>query len=306
MAEATNKEDTMVERVTVAVDGGAASGAALAWVIDRAKTVTMYLEITSVVGLDSDLPSGEDSGYRTPIEEAVADAEARVHAEAAGLAVTTKLRHGVPHEALVAASRHADLLVIGTNKTSPLAGIVHGTLPLKVAGHSECTTVVVPFDWKPSTGTVVAGWVDDPTAEAALDFAAEEAARRATTLAVVSTWTTPPLSAMDSAGSALLVEQVVAANAQLLAGAVHRVQRAHPALTVTQHTQAGSPAVAIVRAAENAVMVVVGSRGRGAIAGFLLGSVSHDLLLNMPAPVAVVPRKEEPIDVYPDLVDDDI
>jgi len=306
MAAAIDKEDTMVERVTVAVDGGPASRAALAWAIHRARTVKLYLEITAVVGLDADLPGGDESAYRTPLEDALEEARAAVRAEAPHVAVTTKLRHGVPHEALIRASLHCDLLVIGTNKTSPVAGIVHGTLPLKVAGRSECITVVVPFDWEPSEGAVVAGWVDDPTAEDALDFAADEAARRDATLCVVSTWTVPPLSPMDSAGSALLVEQIIAASTQLLSGATQRVRLAHPSLTIAQRTQAGPAAVAIVQAAAGAALVVVGSRGRGAIAGLLLGSVSHDLLLNMPAPVAVVPRKEEPVDVYPDLVDDDV
>lgn len=296
----------MVERVILAVDGGPASDAALAWVVDRAATEKMHLEITSVVGLDSELPVDDDPAFRTPFEDALARAEQTVRTEAPDLAITTKLRHGVPHEALVAASRHADLLVIGTNKTSTLAGIVHGTLPLKVAGRSECTTIVVPANWKPSSGPVVAGWVDDPAAEAALDFAAEEASRRRTALTVVNAWTTPPLAPMDGAASALVVEQLIETNRQLLAGAVHRIERAHPGLTVAQHSRAGSATVAIVRAATNAALVVVGSRGRGAIAGFFLGSVSHDLLLNMPAPVAVIPRKEEPVDVYPDLVDDDI
>lgn len=296
----------MVERVILAVDGGPASDAALAWVVDRAATLTMDLEITSVVGLDSELPVSDDPAFRTPFEEALARAVQTVRSTLPKLAVATKLRHGVPHEALVAASRHADLLVIGTNKTSALAGIVHGTLPLKVAGRSECTTIVVPANWKPSHGPVVTGWIDDPTAEAALDFAAEEASRRGATLTVVSTWTTPPLSPMDGASSALIVEQLIEANRRLLADALHRVERAHPELTVVQQSRAGSASVAIVRAAANAALVVVGSRGRGAIAGFFLGSVSHDVLLNMPAPVAVLPRKEEPVDVYPDLVDDDI
>ena len=296
----------MLERVTVAVDGGPASDAALAWVIDRAKTVEMQLEITSVVGLDSDLPIPDDPEFRTPFENALANARQTVQAEMPGLAVTTKLRHGFPHEALVNASMHADLLVIGTNRTSPLAGIIHGTVPLKVAGRSECTTVVVPANWKPSDGDVIAGWVDDPTAETALDFAAEEAARRHVTLVVVHTWLAPPLSPMDGAASAILVEELASANYAQLAGATERIQQERPALTVSQHTQAGSAAVAIVRAATDASLVVVGSRGRGAIAGFFLGSVSHDVLLNMPAPVAVVPRKAEPIDVYPDLVDEDI
>ncbi len=295
----------MVERVTVAVDGGPASQTALAWVIDRANTVPLRLEITSVVGLEFDFPAGADNDFRGPHERAVDDAQNTVKAQLPDLVVSTKIRHGIAHEALVLASQHADILVIGTNKTSPIAGIMHGTLSLKVAGQSECITVVVPVDWKPSQGSVVAGWADDPTADAAVDFAADEAERRGTDLTVVHTWSMPPVAPIDGTGAAVLVDRLVAADRQLFSEATDRLRLAHPTLTVTPVAKAGSAAVAIVRTAKDAALVVVGSHGRGAVAGFFLGSVSHDVLLNMPAPVAVVPRKHEPIDVYPELVDED-
>jgi nucleotide-binding universal stress UspA family protein len=281
----------MVERVIVAVDGGAASDAALAWVLNRARTVEMSVEMTTVVGLDSELPGGAETGYRTSFEAALARAEAQARASNPELAVTTKIRHGIPHEALIDASRDADLLVIGTNRTSAVAGMMHGTLPLKIAGQAECPTVIVPAAWKPRPGKVVAGWTNDATAEEALDFAAREAEHGHGQLAIVHTWSSPPAAPVDGDSSAMLVERFISANRQLLAGAAHRVERAHPSVRVTQEMHAGSAAVAIIGAATDASLVVVGSRGRGAIADLLLGSVSHDVLLNMPAPVVVVPKR---------------
>lgn len=296
----------MVERVIVAVDGGPASDAALSWVIDRASTRRMRIEVTTIAGLDAELPEGAETGYHTATETALAAAVDRVKAALPKADVRGSMRAGVPHEELVNASADADLLVIGTNKTSPAVGIVHGTLPLKVAGRADCTTVVVPVNWQPGSGDVVAGWSDDATAEAALDFAAAEAEERGVGLTIVHTWSMPPTSPLDGAGSAVVVQELIAAHRELLAGAAHRIEREHPRLAVTHVLHAGSAAVAIVRAAAGASLVVVGSRGRGVIAGFFLGSVSHDVLLNMPAPVAVIPKKSEPVDVYPDLVDDDI
>lgn len=42
----------MTEHVVVAVDGGPASAAAFDWVVDRARTVEMRLEITTVVDIN--------------------------------------------------------------------------------------------------------------------------------------------------------------------------------------------------------------------------------------------------------------
>ena len=296
----------MVERVIVAVDGGPASDAALAWVIDRARTVNMEVELTSVVGVDLDLPVGDGVDFRTPYERALAQAEATITAALPELVVTTKVRHGIAREALILASQHTDLLVIGTNKTSPIVGIMHGTLPLKIAGQSWCATVVVPFDWKPREGAVVVGWVDDPTAEAACEFAVTEASRRHTTLTVVHAWSMPPVAPMDAPAAAVLADTVLSADRRLLAETTHQLKLTHPDVKINETVEAGSAAVAIVRAAHDAALVVVGSRGRGAVVGFFLGSVSHDVLLNMPAPVAVIPHKREPIDVYPELVDEDL
>lgn len=296
----------MIERVTVAVDGGPASDSALDWVIDRARTSEMQVEITTVVGVDAELPQGIEGAFRDQNQDALHRAEKMVRDSLPRLAVTTRVRRGLAHEALIDASLHADLLVIGTNKTSPIVGILHGTLPLKIAGRSECTTVVVPVGWQPRTGAVVAGWTDDTTADTALDLAAAEAARLGVELRIVHTWSSLPVATMDLSASAVVTEEIIAARRELLSDAARRIRLAYPGLSVAEDLRAGSAAVALVRAASDASLVVVGSRGRGAITGFFLGSVSHDVLLNMPAPVAVVPKEEVPVDVYPELVDEDL
>ncbi|MGI8750841.1 MAG: universal stress protein [Acidimicrobiales bacterium] len=56
----------------------------------------------------------------------------------------------------------------------------------------------------------------------------------------------------------------------------------------------GHPAVELLRAAEDAELLVVGSRGHGAFSGMLLGSVSEHCVAHSPCPVVVVRRSAHP------------
>jgi nucleotide-binding universal stress UspA family protein len=62
----------------------------------------------------------------------------------------------------------------------------------------------------------------------------------------------------------------------------------YPDLTLSALAVAEHPAAALTRASADAQLLVVGSRGRGALAGMLLGSVSQNLLHHAACTVAVV------------------
>ncbi|MBY5162776.1 universal stress protein [Salsipaludibacter albus] len=51
------------------------------------------------------------------------------------------------------------------------------------------------------------------------------------------------------------------------------------------------PARALLEQAEDADLVVVGSRGRGGFAGLMLGSVSQQVMTHAPCPTVVVPDR---------------
>jgi nucleotide-binding universal stress UspA family protein len=72
------------------------------------------------------------------------------------------------------------------------------------------------------------------------------------------------------------------------------VRRALPGTPADVRVVKGSPARAIMDAAEDAdaELVVVGSRGRGPLRSALLGSVSHDVTVGSTRPVIVVPSGE--------------
>jgi len=66
----------------------------------------------------------------------------------------------------------------------------------------------------------------------------------------------------------------------------------HPGLEIRQTVMEGHPAPVLVKAAEAADLLVVGSRGHGAFAGMLLGSVSEHCASHAACPVVVVRHRQ--------------
>ncbi len=76
----------------------------------------------------------------------------------------------------------------------------------------------------------------------------------------------------------------------ILADTQKRLSFANPTLKISTKTLSGAPAEAVadLAAAEQADLVVVGSRGRGALARMILGSVANRLVHACSRPVLVV------------------
>ena len=146
--------------------------------------------------------------------------------------------------------------------------------------------------------TIVVG-VDTSTAgRKALVFALREALVRGAEVVAVRSWTPPPF-ALDYpvASSEDEYEQHLAAAASTLAEeqlklAVEEVPGADavPTRALAVH---GPAAQVLVDAARDAVLLVVGSRGHGALSRAVLGSVSSSVLHHASGPVAVVPASAE-------------
>jgi nucleotide-binding universal stress UspA family protein len=103
-----------------------------------------------------------------------------------------------------------------------------------------------------------------------------------------------------------MLNQEERAHRTLLTDAAQRIRDEHRGLAVVEQLYSDDAADAIVSAVGDASLTVVGSHGRGAIAGLVLGSVSHAVLLALPTPVAVVPRDTDSLAVYPEILDEDV
>ena len=65
-------------------------------------------------------------------------------------------------------------------------------------------------------------------------------------------------------------------------------EKEHPDVTVRRQVAQGSPRTALLDAAAQARLVVVGCRGRGGVPGMNLGSVAQAMLHYAPCPVGII------------------
>lgn len=262
--------------IVVGVDGSASSLDATRWAAHRATAAgAPLLLVHGFLWPMMNVPLGPapgapaHAGLRQQAEQLLAEATTHAREEAADVPVSTDLPGATAAAALVAASEHADLVVLGSRGLGGFTGLLVGSTGVQVAAHARCPVVVVRRPPVPD-GPVVVGVDGSPLSLQALAFAATEA---------------------DLAGAPLHVIHVTGSpqqEPQVLDSAVAAVGAEHPGLAVHTQVTAGSPAAVLVDASQSARLVVVGSRGRGGFTGLLLGSTSHALLHHAHCPVAVV------------------
>ncbi|MGX1372557.1 nucleotide-binding universal stress UspA family protein [Streptomyces canus] len=146
------------------------------------------------------------------------------------------------------------------------------------------------------TRTLTVGLDGSPESLAAADWAAREALLRDLPLRLVnaSEWQAPVYVPAGGLGMPVPPRDVQLAAAQrLLDEARTRLADRYPGLRIDAEDIPGLPVQALLRAAEDAELLVLGSRGLSRVTGFLLGSVSLAVLAGSERPVVLV-RSREP------------
>jgi len=190
------------------------------------------------------------------------------------------LAAGPAAQVLCERSRAADMVVVGSRGHGELPGLRLGSVSWQVAGHASGPVVVVRGAWRPANqvpGPVVLGADGSPAGQAAITFAFEEAALRVVPPVTVCALTDAP---GRLGGSRQLEEDFD----QALAVAA----KEHPDVSVVRQVLPGTPRAALLSAAADAQLLVVGARGRGGFDEMSLGSIAEAVLLYAPGPVAVV------------------
>jgi nucleotide-binding universal stress UspA family protein len=298
-------------RLVVGHDGSNAADAALRWALERA--VARGWAVDAVRSWDLPLtawlnpvpPSSEDlraveKTALTALEDAVGAARAAVPG-AGALDARLSAPRGRASRALAEHSPGAALVVVGRRGAGGIRQLL-GATSTAVLRAARCPVALVPP--APPTGSrVVVGVDGSARAQQALDWAAADAAATGSALEVVLAWQIATLH--DQVREELAVVPPLSAyerRAQEIADAAARraVERTglSPA-AVTARVVHAHAARALLDAAADAALLVVGSRGLGGFAGLALGSTSDQVSRHAPCPVVVVRDSAEPVEDDP-------
>jgi nucleotide-binding universal stress UspA family protein len=279
--------------VVVGVDGSDSALHAVRWAADEARRRGVGLQLVHAFEIPVGYPPGFVDWHALHEALAARGRSALDQARAAagevvlGLTVETAQVESGAVPALVNQSASAALLVLGTRGLGGFTGLLLGSTAVELAAHAHCPVVVVRGP--SSDGPVVVGVDGTPTGESAIAFAFAEASALGTDLVAVHTWTDLLLETAFAGAAAQLDFSVLAQQAEEVLGErLAGWQEKYPDVPVSRHVSRERASRALLRHAERAQLVVVGSRGRGGFRGLLLGSTSQHLLHHAPCPVAVV------------------
>jgi nucleotide-binding universal stress UspA family protein len=238
--------------------------------------------------------------------------EYAAEAREAGVDASAQAIEGDAGEVLAEASRYSRLAVVGKRGRNRLASRLLGTVSGALAARSHCPVLVVPLpdaglsEGAPGTedaqgpsseaqqtqpgfeNEIVVGIDRDSSALPVAEVAARAAELRGRRLAFVSA---VPADAGSSRGAAAdgdyrayadHLDEVTQAVTESSGGLISRLQLVE-----------GSAADVLLDAARSAALIVMGNRGRGGLAGRLLGSVSRSVLNQAGSPVLIVPTRAE-------------
>ena len=140
------------------------------------------------------------------------------------------------------------------------------------------------------TSTIVVGVDGSDHAARALDWAIGQAKLTGARIHVTSAWHVPAMSygspGFVPAVSPPIGESIRDVATEVAGKAAEQVRAA--GLEVEATVREGQPADVLIETAEDADLLVVGSRGHGGFVGLLLGSVSAQCAHHAPCPLVIV------------------
>jgi len=249
-------------------------------------------------------PLLDDRTLLTTARDRLAKIAQTVRSRRPQLPLTTRAVRAGGGAALIQESATASLLVVGAPRLRGFARSPIGSVAGQVVGRARCPVLVVRRSEVvpapvPGAGPVLVGVAGSPADAGVLRFGFEEASARGVALVAAHVWSVPELAGLSAVGGGVEWDSDrVRAQVQLqesaertLAEALAGWQERFPEVMVRRwviHSFGTARVLLDVAHEVSAGLLVVGSRGRGAVAGAAFGSVSQVLISHAAAPVAVI------------------
>jgi nucleotide-binding universal stress UspA family protein len=283
--------------VVVGIDSSPGAERALQWAADDADRRGAPLRIGyawSLVGYRLPPVDYGDplASARKAAEELLASAAKRVTRRFPELDVTTALLPDEPAVSLLAASEHAQLLVVGARGVNRFTALLLGSVSQTLAAHATCPVAVVPAavtgEGLAEAGPVVLGVAPDEV-PGPVEFAFAEARLRGVPVRAVRTWRYPQTFPGEAVVPPQEEAEINRRESEELEGVLAAARTSFPAVPVVTEVVLNEPEAALVEASREACLVVVGARRRRGRHALPLGKVTQRVLHHARCPVVVVP-----------------
>lgn len=281
----------LLPAVMAGTDGSAGGSAAVEWAAEEAVRRRWALLVVYVCEL-------RGAGHPEPCRaghQLLASAAAVAVAAAPDVEITTKLLHGRPEECLRSAFGDVSMAVIGSRKLGQIRQAVLGTVTSALASDAAAPLVIVHASesGRPD-GPVVVGCDAAGNSGAAIELAFAEAQSRGADLVAVYSWRNTLVDSAFPYVPPLMLDlsQLEGDARDALAAILTDARTKYPKVRVRTVVTSQGPVPTLLDLGAQAQLLVVGTRGRGALSGLLFGSTSQALVSHMTCPVVVVPPAE--------------
>jgi nucleotide-binding universal stress UspA family protein len=287
--------------VVVGFDDSEPSFAAVRWAAREAAARDVPLKIVSSF-LPEDFSATEEETDRmmaTMVQRAVDEARSI----SVSLRIEQQVFDDLAVPMLLRESAHAALLVVGARGRGGFKGLLIGSVARQCVHRAQGPVAVIHQEsvegageaagshlsgatgQEVTVGSVVVGVDGSACSNEALRWAADEAGVLGCPLRVITVWHWPYSYGWAAAPSNFDPADDAAA---ILKGAVSPIRATHPELTIVDQVVEGWPAQVLTQCSSGAALLVVGSRGLGALAEMWLGSVSEYCVSHAHSPVVVL------------------
>lgn len=281
--------------IIVGMDESDCAAGALRWAVAegerrgwpvRAVMAWTFLRQHHLDRTDEHDPEYAEEDAARALSRYVADA---VGGAAAGVELDVVCERAAP--SLVEAAKDASLLVVGSHGYGGISGAFMGSVSQYCLHHATVPVAIIRDDERTEVkaGKVVVGVDGSDTSRRALDWALDEARARGGYVEVVHSWMLPA-----SYGYPTLAVPDLTVFEEAAEGVVdHLLEHADTSgmsRPISRVVIGGTSTAGLLTArADDAELLIVGSRGIGGFQGMLVGSVAHHLAHHSPCPLVVIP-----------------